>query len=456
MSAVFPGKDRKQGRFLKTINRGVNILLAVAAGCGWLLYENIRVWWLPAVLLLLFVGVHLFPSVYNCRLPGKRLRVCADGAELLIAFLGSSLLCLVVFIAAGVQMLPAEWVDWIWAAVWCILAEALLFWDGILRVYGTSVQLGIRKRVIGILCGWIPIANLWALGMILRTVLEETGFEYYVYQRDEARKGQKLCATRYPLVLVHGVFFRDFRTVNYWGRIPKALERNGARIFYGNHQSALSIEESGKELAARIRQIVQEEGCEKVNLIAHSKGGLDCRWAITHEGAAPMVASLTTINTPHRGCVFAEYLLEKLPKAMQKKIAAGYERGMRLLGDTTPDFMASVTDLTASACKKLNECTPDAEGVYYQSVGSRLNRARGGKFPLNFSYHLVKYFDGENDGLVSADSFPWGENYTFLTVKGDRGISHGDMVDLNRENLPEFDVREFYVQLVSGLREKGY
>ena len=141
---------------------------------------------------------------------------------------------------------------------------------------------------------------------------------------------------------------------------------------------------------------------------------------------------------------------------MQKKIAAGYEQGMRILGDTAPDFMAAVTDLTASACKKLNECTPDAEDVYYQSVGSRLNRARGGKFPLNFSYHLVKYFDGENDGLVSADSFPWGEQHTFLTVKGDRGISHGDMVDLNRENLPEFDVREFYVQLVSGLREKGY
>ena len=30
------------------------------------------------------------------------------------------------------------------------------------------------------------------------------------------------------------------------------------------------------------------------------------------------------------------------------------------------------------------------------------------------------------------------------------------MIDLNRENLPEFDVREFYVQLVRDLKERGF
>lgn len=29
------------------------------------------------------------------------------------------------------------------------------------------------------------------------------------------------------------------------------------------------------------------------------------------------------------------------------------------------------------------------------------------------------------------------------------------MIDLNRENFDGFDVREFYVKLVSGLREQG-
>ena len=43
----------------------------------------------------------------------------------------------------------------------------------------------------------------------------------------------------------------------------------------------------------------------------------------------------------------------------------------------------------------------------------------------------------------------------FLTTTGRRGISHGDMIDLNRENIPGFDVREWYVNLVSDLRERG-
>ncbi|MCQ5134484.1 esterase/lipase family protein, partial [Coprococcus eutactus] len=72
--------------------------------------------------------------------------------------------------------------------------------------------------------------------------------------------------------------------------------------FYCNHQSAASVAESGHYIADRIKQIIQETGCGKVNLIAHSKGGLDSRYAISMLGMAPYVASLTTINTPHRGC----------------------------------------------------------------------------------------------------------------------------------------------------------
>jgi len=92
----------------------------------------------------------------------------------------------------------------------------------------------------------------------------------------------------------------------------------------------------------------------------------------------------------------------------------------------------------------------------YQSIGTKLNKAAGGRFPLSFTYVLAKHFDGANDGLVGQKSFPWGSDYRFLTVKGTRGISHGDMIDLNRENLPEFDVREFYVQLVADLKKKGF
>ena len=119
-------------------------------------------------------------------------------------------------------------------------------------------------------------------------------------------------------------------------------------------------------------------------------------------------------------------------------------------------ILEAVGDLTASACLAMNEIVKDSPGVYYQSVGSKLNKAADGQFPLNFSYKLVKYFDGPNDGLVADESFPWGSRYQMLVTAGERGISHGDMVDLNRENLVDFDVREFYVQLVSRLRRMGF
>ena len=168
------------------------------------------------------------------------------------------------------------------------------------------------------------------------------------------------------------------------------------------------------------------------------------------------VATLTTVNTPHRGCEFADYLLDKIPGGARDKVAEGYNAALRKLGDENPDFISAVTDLTATACKNLNEKIPDAQGVYYQSIGSKLNVASGGRFPLNFSHKLVRHFDGPNDGLVSETSFPWGESYVFLTTDERRGISHGDMIDLNREDIRGFDAREFYVSLVSDLKQKGY
>lgn len=173
--------------------------------------------------------------------------------------------------------------------------------------------------------------------------------------------------------------------------------------------------------------------------------------------AGKYVASLTTINTPHRGCEFADYLLTEIPEKQQKVIAERYNSIAAKLGDKDPDFLAAVYDLTSQKCRERNEIVHDDPGVFYQSVGSVLQKASSGRFPLNFTYHLVKYFDGENDGLVGIKSFEWGSSLKMLrNTEMKRGISHGDMIDLNRENIKGLDIREFYVQLVSNLREKGF
>ena len=336
-----------------------------------------------------------------------------------------------------------------------VLLLALMFLVSAVRIYTSSVQIGIKWRVLGVIFAFIPVINVSILLKMIKLTDDEYKTECDRLALDRSREQERVCATKYPILMVHGVFFRDVKAFNYWGRIPKALEKNGAKIYYGCQQSADSVAGCAAELKAKIEEIVAKEKCGKVNIIAHSKGGLDSRYAISMLGAGDKVASLTTINTPHRGCQFADYLLTKVPEGFKNGLADKYNAALKKLGDSKPDFMAAVTDLTASACEQMNRICEDVKDVYYQSVGSRSVSAMGGRFPLNLSYHLVKYFDGPNDGLVSVESMKWGEKFIFAEPSGKRGITHGDIIDLNRENIKDFDVREFYVKLVSDLKARG-
>lgn len=411
---------------------------------------------LGAVIFLYFVLFNIFPTFK--KYPTFRLKVLADGAELILAF-WVTCAASVLFAVTSIMRLTAgdtDYVKYIVYGVILLLCEGIIFWNGIIRVYLTSVQLGIRYRVLGIIFGIILPVNLVMLMLIYLKVKREADFETEKHKLNESRKDEKICATKYPILLVHGVFFRDSRLLNYWGRIPMELKKNGAEIFYGEQQSALSIEDSSKELAKKIEEIVMTTGCGKVNIIAHSKGGLDSRYAVSQLGSDKYVASLTTINTPHRGCIFAEYLLHAAPEKLVKTIENTYNKAFYALGDKSPDFMSAVKCLTNSYCEGFNKTVPDSPDVMYQSVSSKATNSRSGRFPLNVSYPIVRKYDGDNDGLVALDSAPWGEKFTPIYPKGRRGITHADMIDLNRENIPGFDVREFYVQIVADLKNRGF
>jgi len=410
---------------------------------------------------LLFLFINICPRLTFGKTFGSRNQILEDGAALLEIFLSTVIAESLFIILYSLIMRPGHagfgyGIGRVISLLLLVLMETVLFWNGIIRVYMTSVQLGIKWRIIGIACGFIPFVHIWALCRIIAITSNEAAFEKEKYLLDQVRAESRLCETKYPLLLVHGVFFRDFRFFNYWGRIPFALKQNGATIYYGSQQSAASVADCGRELAQRISDIVQQTGCEKVNIIAHSKGGLDSRFAISACGAASCVASLTTVSTPHRGCIFADYLLNKIPVRIQKGVARKYNAALKKCGDHNPDFLAAVQDLTASSCERINEELPNHPDVFYQSVGSRMNCASSGRFPLNMAYPLVRHFDGANDGLVSVESAPFGEHFTLLSTEEGRGISHGDTIDLNRENIPGFDVREFYVNLVADLKEKGF
>ena len=423
-------------------------LFADASGVG--IFDTM-VW--AAVLFAPFTLTNIFPGIYRCRF--LRTSVLVGGADLLASVLVG------FYAGAGIEIYRA--VNGLFRiesdAPYIILVLVTCFiylWNGMIRVLVTSTMAGLVIKALAACFCMVPVVNIPFIVILVVQANREFRYEkrHELIELEYAAK--QVCATKYPILLVHGVFFRDSNILNYWGRVPNALERCGAVVRYGNQQSALSVKDSAAELAKRIAEVVEELGCEKVNIIAHSKGGLDTRYAVSHLGCGKYVASLTTVNTPHRGCIFVENIYNRFSEEARQRMAKMYNAAAHRAGDTEPDFLSAVADLRESACAKFNEETPDDPDVYYQSVGSAAKYASSGRFPLNVSLPFVRKSDGENDGLVAITSMEWGAAFRALRVNGNRGITHADMIDLNRENIPEFDVRSFYIELVSDLRAKGF
>ena len=166
-------------------------------------------------------------------------------------------------------------------------------------------------------------------------------------------------ATRYPILMLHGVGFRDLKWPLYWGRISSALSAMGAELYYGQQDCWARVEENAKTVKARIRQILDETGAEKINIIAHSKGGLEARMAASSLGMGPAIASITTIGTPHRGSKTVDRLL-KAPDSLFNVASFAVNNWIGLIGDTKPDFYAVCRDFSTDYARCFNE-----EGAFY-------------------------------------------------------------------------------------------
>jgi triacylglycerol lipase len=336
-----------------------------------------------------------------------------------------------------------------------LIAILILLWNGLLRIIATSSQVGKVIKISLFFTWWIPILNVILFWKCCHIVYREYIFEISKIELNNQRRESEICKTKYPILLVHGIFWRDWQLFNYWGRIPRGLIKNGATIYYGNQHSATSMEICANELKEQILQIIKKEKCEKVNVIGHSKGGLDARYAISCLGIDKNVASLTTVGTPHKGCKFVDHLLGKFPDKFVLALAKKYNSAYLRLGDKTPDFYSGIYDLTTSKCAEFNDKVPNKEDVVYQSVASKMSSMFSAGFPLNIGYAMIIRNEGENDGFVTVESSKHGDYLGCYSTKRKRGVSHGDMIDLMRENIHEFDVCELYVDIVKGLKSKG-
>lgn len=265
---------------------------------------------------------------------------------------------------------------------------------------------------------------------------------------------------KYPVLLVHGMGFRDNKLIGYWGRIPKALEAVGCDVHFGYQDSNADIETNGKHLEQRINQIIEETGVAKVNIIAHSKGGLDCRYAISTLGAGDKVASLTTISTPHHGSKTVD-LLMKFPDFLIKVVGFCTDCWFRLLGDNKPNSYKVFRAFTTDTAAKFNEETPDHEGVLYQSYAFVMKNPFSDIF-LWLPNLVVGIIEGENDGLLTPEAVKWGNFRGIYRGVGRRGISHCDEIDMRRRPLSKTsgdgisDIVNIYIEIVSELGKCGF
>lgn len=406
------------------------------------------------VLLSLMFIVDLIRSE---KIPVKsfRLRSVKRGTSLIwlsgMAIIPETVIIVLYFSYSDAVVLPK-----IFSIVMPVLAIMLTFFVGFIRTAVGSKQIKLTDYIFLLLFWWIPIINIVLIYRFYKKAKREYIFETDKLELENARAESEICKTKYPIVMVHGIFFRDWQLMNYWGRVPAGLIKNGASVYYGNQQSARSIPDSAEELRQEIMKIIAETGAEKVNIIAHSKGGLDTRYAISSLGLDKYVATLTTINTPHGGCDMVDYLLGKVSPEMCEWIARRYNSIFTILGDTAPDFMAGIKDLSPVRLKELENQMIDSPDVSYRSCMSCMKNVFSTSFlPLNIGYLTVKKLNGKNDGLVWVESAKHG-TFRMVTASGVRGISHGDTIDLFRENIDGYDVREFYTSLVAELKQQGY
>ena len=380
-------------------------------------------------------------------------RIVYQGRRLLL--MSVALLITQLLIVLNYRLVPVAADYFRYNAILAFGLILLTFLNGWFRILLFSARLRIVRRILVCIYIWIPVVNLFVIYYLSRVAYNEYDHACNKSTIEQMRRDSSVCETRYPLLMLHGVGFRDLKYINYWGRIPKNLIRNGATVFYGHQEALGTIEDNGQMVKDKIIEILQQTGAPKVNIIAHSKGGLDARYTITTLGMAPYVASLTTISTPHRGSALADFGNKHLSRKTYRSVANIFDRYFLKIGDKRPDFYAATHQFTKEFTKKFNDENPDVEGVYYQSYMSLMKNCFS-HILLSVPYLIMCLQDKQNDGLVSLESARWGDFRGVFTNKWTRGISHGDMIDITRGNYKNFDVIETYIHIVADLKNKGF
>lgn len=240
-----------------------------------------------------------------------------------------------------------------------------------------------------------------------------------------------------PVVLVHGLFGFDRIGVpgarfDYFRGIARHLQTLGCDAHAVRLPASASVPERARELVAAI-DAIDSLAHRRIDLIAHSLGGLDARYALTHLGLSRRVRSLVTVGTPHHGTPLADLALRG-PLDWARRV-------VRALG--LP--MEALEWLGTDALARFNAEVTDVPGVRYGCVVGAIKEDAGVPLALLPAHAYLRRIAGPNDGLVPLSSQYWGE--TLAEIEADHFAQIGWRVALRHT----FDAAGLYAFVIARL-----
>ena len=251
--------------------------------------------------------------------------------------------------------------------------------------------------------------------------------------------------TKYPIVLVHGLFgFDNIGPVEYFYDIPESLRSGGAQVFVSQVSAANSTEVRGEQLLAEIQQILAATGATKVNLIGHSHGGPTARYVASVR--PDLVASVTTVGGVNKGSPVADILLGVAPpNSISRSALTSVTNGLADLisflsgaPNLPQNSIAAAQSLSTAGTAAFNAAHP--EGVPTSACGSGAAQVNGvhyfswsGAQPATNILDVSDPFlvltsfafaGGANDGLVGTCSSHLG-----TVIRDNYGMNHLDEVN---------------------------
>lgn len=269
------------------------------------------------------------------------------------------------------------------------------------------------------------------------------------------------CDTKYPVVLAHGmgasadIELFGVRIMEYWYGIDEALEDEGAEVLITSVNGMDSTVAKAEDFNRQVLEYLAITGSQKVNIIGHSHGCIYSRYAISNLGLAPYVASHTSMAGPHRGSSVADAIMYGVPDSLHGLIETLANSVYSILfGNDDPDSLQNGWDVTRPAMIPFNANTPNSTNVYYQSYAAKI---KTGDLLMEIPWLICSYYEGANDGLVSVDSARWGDFKGVIDgAWWCNGVSHLELVNMMLGVTPGFDAPAFFVDVVEGIKEKGF